>query len=63
MNDKIFAMGCATLIVIGFAVLSYFKTGPIDPEVGETGRMAISGLFGAAVGLAIKRKEKPPANS
>jgi len=58
MNDKIFAMACCTVIVLGMLALSYSK--PIDGEMAETARLVIGSIMGAAFGYTLRAAKKTP---
>jgi len=61
VNDKIFAMACCTVIVLGMLALSYAK--PIDGEMAETARLVIGPIMGAAFGYTLRAAKKtPPEN-
>jgi hypothetical protein len=58
MNDKLFGMGCVTLMFLAVVGVSMFTDKPLDPAVKEIASMIITGIMGVVVGVTYKTKVK-----
>ena len=60
MNDKLIGVTSITIIMVGLMVVSAISSRPIDPVIEKIATVAISGILGNMIGMAVRTKFVPP---
>ncbi len=57
MNDKIIGVTSITIILIGLMIVSGVTQKPIDPVIEKAVTVAISGILGNMIGVAMRARK------